>query len=62
MFNLWSDASYDKIKDKMLRVLEEKMEDIGDVPAHPIGLSSAELARMYVPGKNISAKAEQHNM
>ena len=62
VFNLWSDKSYDEIKEKMVRLLEAKMEDIGDVPAHPVGVAAVKLIDMYQPGANIAAKAEQHNM
>lgn len=46
----------------MVRLLEAKMEEIGDIPAHPIGLPADRLKEMYVPGANISARAQAHNM
>lgn len=62
LFNLWSEADYAKERERMVRLLEAKMLDIGDEPAHPIGLSAEKLAAMFKPGANISAKSEQHNM
>jgi hypothetical protein len=62
LFNLWSEASYAEVRERMVRLLEEKMADIGDEPAHPVGLSAERLVELYVPGANIAAKAQQHNM
>jgi hypothetical protein len=46
----------------MVRLLEAKMEEIGDTPAHPIRLPAEKLRAMYLPGANIAAKAQAHNM
>lgn len=46
----------------MLKKLEDKMEEIGDEPAHPVGISAAALAERYPEGGNIAQKAEQHNL
>lgn len=62
LFNVWAEPKYAETRERMVRLLEAKMLDIGDEPAHPIGLPADKLAQMFVPGANISAKAEQHNM
>ena len=62
LFNAWSEVSCAAVREKMVRLLEAKMADIGDEPAHPVGLPAEKLAEMYKPGANIAAKAEQHNM
>lgn len=62
LFNLWKDESYSEARERMVRLLEAKMEDIGDMPAHPTGLSAEKLAEMYIPGAQIAFKAAQHNM
>lgn len=70
LFNVWSDEKYGSVRETMLRALEDKMEDIGDVPAHPVGLPSHKLAAMYlrstengIVSNGISdAKANQRNL
>lgn len=64
LFNLWRSDSDEvaAVREKMVRLLEDKMEDIGDLPAHPVGLPAEKLKAMYVPGANIGAKAQAHNM
>ena len=63
LFNLWSDPTCDvEIKEKMVRLLEAKMEDIGDDPAHPVGLPAKKLIEMYKEGSGIAAKAGQNNL
>jgi len=62
LFNLWADEAYADIREKMVRLLEKKMIDIGDSPAHPVGLSGKELAAMYVPGADIAVKSGQYNL
>ena len=62
LFNLWSDKGYAEVREKMVRILEKKMAEIGDEAAHPLGLPAKELAKMYTPGANIAEKAGQHNM
>lgn len=62
LFNLWKDEGYAEQRERMVRLLEAKMDEIGDMPAHPIGLSAKKLAEMYIPGAEIACKAAQHNM
>lgn len=64
LFNLWSseEAALPDVRERMVRLLEAKMEEIGDTPAHPVGLSGDELKAMYKPGANISVKAGAFNM
>jgi hypothetical protein len=62
LFNLWSDEGYAAERERMVRLLEDKMADIGDEPAHPVGLEAERLREMYAPGAGIAAKAQQHNM
>jgi hypothetical protein len=62
LFNVWSDPSYVEVCEKMVRRLEAKMEEIGDDPAHPVGLPARRLREMYAGGTGIAAKAAQHNM
>lgn len=62
LFNLWADDKYARERERMVRLLEAKMEQIGDVPAHLVGLPATKLAQMYVPGAEIACKAGQHNM
>jgi hypothetical protein len=35
LFNVWSEPSYKQERSKMVRLLEEKMMEIGDVAVHP---------------------------
>lgn len=64
LFNLWSsdDAALADVRERMVRLLEAKMEEIGDTPAHAVGLPAEELKAMYKPGANISVKAGAFNM
>lgn len=62
LFNVWGDKDYSEIMEKMVRLLEAKMAEIGDTAAHPLGLPASELAGMYVPGADIASRAEQHNL
>ncbi len=64
LFNIWSDpaSEYKEVREKMVRLLEGKMEEIGDDPAHPVGLPADKLREMYGEGKGIAAKAGQHNL
>lgn len=62
LFNLWKDESYAEQRERMVRLLETKMEVIGDMPAHPTGLPATRLSEMYIPGAQIACKAAQHNM
>jgi len=62
LFNLWKDDGYSAQRERMVRLLEDKMNAIGDVPAHPVGLPATALAEMYTPGAQIAWKAAQHNM
>jgi len=62
LFNLWKDESYVKERERMVRLLEAKMDLIGDMPAHPVGLPATKLAEMYIPGAQIAHRAAQNNM
>ncbi|GAA5917272.1 hypothetical protein JCM6882_009270 [Rhodosporidiobolus microsporus] len=64
LFNVWDDPSYADVREEMVRVLNRKMEEIGDIPVHEFGVSAAVLAERdrAFQGSNIAAKAEQHNM
>ena len=62
LFNLWSEPKYNDAKETMVRLLEAKMEDIGDDPAHPVGLPATKLVEMYKEGSGIAAKAGQNNL
>ena len=62
LFNVWSDPAYDEVRETMVRALEEKMEDIGDDPAHAVGLPGTELVKMYKEGSGIAAKAGENNL
>jgi hypothetical protein len=64
LFNIWGslDEAVGEVREKMVRLLEDKMEEIGDIPAHPIGLPAFRLVEMYVPGAQIARKAQAHNM
>ena len=71
LFNLWeSDTSPGKhqapplseVRGRMVRLLEAKMAEIGDVPAHPLGLSEKQLRDMYRLQTVGAAKLTQANM
>ena len=64
LFNLWNEAGaeLDRVRERMVRLLEAKMLSIGDEPAHPLGLSAQELRSKYRAGEHIAVKAEQHNI
>ena len=66
LFSVWAEEGYSEVAEKMLRVLERKMADIGDVTAHPVGKSVKQLREMYPPPRGAGAaargKAEQHNL
>jgi len=65
LFNVWSELAYAQAREEMVRALEDKMEEIGDVPAHPIGLSGNELAALCVAEENEGiqlAKENQKNL
>ncbi|BEI94055.1 uncharacterized protein CcaverHIS019_0605140 [Cutaneotrichosporon cavernicola] len=62
IFNIWDEGEYADVRERMLRLLEAKMEDIGDVPAHPVGMLAEELRAMYPSGAGLSVKAGAFNM
>lgn len=73
LFNLWEEKEsrgrlsappLDEVRERMIRLLEAKMAEmaeIGDVPAHPLGLSEAQLREKY-QGSVGAAKLTQSNM
>lgn len=61
-FNLWANHEYPEVRERMLRLLEAKILQIGDLPAHPVGFPAEKLVEMYIPGANIAVRAEQHNL
>ncbi|GAA6045541.1 hypothetical protein NBRC10513_007901 [Rhodotorula toruloides] len=64
LFNCWSDPSYAEVREEMVRLLNDKMETIGDVPVHKVGVSGAELAEIdkAYEGAGISERAGEKNM
>lgn len=62
LFNVRAEPEYAEARERMIRLLESKMLDIGDVPAHPVGQSGKTLAAVYKPGANIAMKAQQQNL
>lgn len=65
LFNVWTEPSYRQAREEMLRALEEKMEEIGDVPAHAVGLRADDLAALYTNTSSVGiqlAKANQSNI
>ncbi len=64
LFNIWpsNESNVKPIREHMVRLLEDKMFEIGDFPAHPTGLNAEQLRAAYAPGMGIAARAEQHNM
>jgi hypothetical protein len=52
LFNLWGSDRPEiaPVREKFVRLLESKMEEIGDLPAHPVGLPASELLERYPPG------------
>ncbi|OXG76229.1 mucin-desulfating sulfatase [Cryptococcus neoformans MW-RSA36] len=62
LFNLWSDDSYGTVRETMIRLLEEKMEEIGDEAQHPIGKTGKQLQQLYPSGASLGRKANQRNL
>ncbi|WVF67034.1 hypothetical protein IAT40_001777 [Kwoniella sp. CBS 6097] len=64
LFNLWdsNDPSVAGVREEMVRLLERKMIEIGDVPVHPVDLPAEQLAEKYKLGANIAARAQALNM
>lgn len=64
LFNLWGSEGKEVagVRERMVRLLEGKMEEIGDEPAHPVGVGAEVLRGLYPGGKGIAAKAGAHNM
>ena len=66
LFNIWSEDSEDVlfVKETMVRRLEEEMETMGDIPAHPVGRSAAELTALYRGNGEVAQKGkeEQRNI
>ncbi|GFZ52329.1 hypothetical protein JCM24511_10102 [Saitozyma sp. JCM 24511] len=62
LFNLWANHEYAEVRERMLRLLEAKILQIGDLPAHPVAFPAEKLVEMYIPGANIAVRAEQHNL
>lgn len=64
LFNCWSDAAYADVREEMVRLLNDKMETIGDVLVHKVGASAAELAEIdrAFEGAGISERAGEKNM
>lgn len=70
LFNLWNEEEskgkhaappLSEIRERMIRLLEAKMAEIGDFPAHPLGLGQQELRDNY-RGSVGAAKLSQTNM
>lgn len=70
LFNLWNEEVSEgktptppltEVRERMIRLLEAKMADIGDVPAHPLGLGQRELQERYKSSVG-TAKLSQTNM
>lgn len=70
LFNLWEEEEskgrhsappLSEVRERMVRLLEAKMAEVGDVPAHPLGLNEAELRERY-RGSVGTAKLSQANM
>ena len=63
LINVWSDPKHMEAREKMLRRLEKKMEEIGDLPAHTPFLSAVQLSELY-RGKSTAAvaKSSQQNL
>lgn len=68
LFNVWDGPSPSGelvvARERMLRLLEEKMEHIGDTPRHPVGLSAERLIELYPTHAGVASvvKTSQTNM
>ena len=62
LFNIWFESRYTIVAERMVKLLEKKMEDIGDEPVHPVGMRVVDLRRKYRGGAGIAEKALQNNM
>lgn len=70
LFNLWEEKEskgkhpgppLSDVRERMIRLLEAKMAEVGDVPAHPLALGEAELRERYRRSVG-TAKLTQANM
>lgn len=70
LFNLWNEEESPgqhkapplrEVRQRMLRLLEAKMADIGDAPAHPLGWDQDKLREKY-RGDVGTVKLTQANM
>lgn len=64
LFNCWAEPAYSDIREEMVRALDKKMAEIGDIPVHQTGLSARQLAEIDAVsnGVSLNAKAEQKNI
>ncbi|ORX39831.1 arylsulfatase A [Kockovaella imperatae] len=68
LFNIWAKEEYTDIAEKMLRVLERKMANIGDIAAHPVGKNIQAIRKLYPGPEQVSrgaaavGKSKQHNL
>ena len=60
LFNCWNDEKYGDVREEMVRVLEGKMEETGDVPEHEVGVPAYVLARKWRK-TNVAARANEKN-
>lgn len=64
LFNVWNESKYADVREAMVRRLNDKMAEIGDVPVHRLGVSAAELEKLdrAYAGSNLALKAGQTNI
>jgi arylsulfatase A-like enzyme len=60
LFNCWGEEQYGDVREEMVRALEAKMEEIGDVPEHEVGLPAKVLARKW-SNTGIAVRASEKN-
>ena len=63
LFNVWEEAEYTEVAQKMVGILEKKMAEIGDETAHKVGMKVEALRTEYPPtGAAKEGMMSQHNL
>jgi arylsulfatase A-like enzyme len=62
LFNCWNEEGYHDVREKMVRLLESKMAEIGDVPEHPLGVPAETLAQIYSTSYGLASIAQEKNI
>lgn len=64
LFNVWSEPRYANVREDMVRLLNDKMEEIGDTAVHELRVGADKLDEndRATQGTNLALKSGQKNL